>query len=401
MQVKRYEVHSILEGMNRIKKDLGPEAIVLSTRKIKKGKVDLFEVMAARDESMQTLMVGDKPALPAERGGLNGAAKMDTIELIRHEFNEFKNLILAGQRQNSLAGELAEIRETISLFFDALGMRQRRMPQDVSTKLYLRLVGKGFSRAGACRIMDEVNRSWKKDAPAGEEEAISVAAIYIGNTLAAGEKNNEHSRVRMFVGPPGVGKTTTLAKLAARDAIMKKKNVGLITVDNFRLAAAEQLGAYARIMGLPLQTASTKESFAKALEAFSGKDVIYVDTPGRTRPDDGYLSRLQQALPNEAIQKNLLINATGNEEYLERVISGYEHLNIDNLIVTKIDESRRCGMLYDMIVRTKKPVRYVTFGQNVPQDIDEATPELIASLMLDGIMTPSGERPAQPVLARS
>jgi len=83
------------------------------------------------------------------------------------------------------------------------------------------------------------------------------------------------------------------------------------------------------------------------------------------------------------------------------VISGYEHLNIDNLIVTKIDESRRCGMLYDMIVRTKKPVRYVTFGQNVPQDIDDATPELIASLMLDGIMTPSGERPAQPVLARS
>jgi flagellar biosynthesis protein FlhF len=398
MQVKRYEVESILEAMSRIKKDLGPDAIVLSTRKIKKGKVEMLEVMAARDENTQPMARCEKPSAPLHYGGAVRDGKVDEMAQILREFKEIRDSIIACQRQNTLAGELAEIRETISSFFDALGMRGRKIPQDVSSKLYLKLLGKGFSRAGACRIVDELRRCGNQDYLKNEAAALSAAAEYIGNTLTVAKKNEPGARIRMFVGPPGVGKTTTLAKLAARVSIGEGKKTGLITVDDCRIAAAEQLGAYARIMGLPLLTASTKESFAKAVEKLSDRDVILVDTPGRALPDDGYLNHLRKAMPGHFIEKNLLINATGNEDYLKNILTGYEHLDPNNLIITKVDESRRCGMLYDMICGAKKPVRYVTFGQNVPQDIDDATPEMMVSLMLDGSMSLAGKRTVYPVL---
>lgn len=378
--------------MTRIKKDLGPEAIVLSTRKIKQGKVEMLEVMAARDENTKPVTYSAKPAAPLNYGNTPGDGQTDEMAQIRREFKEIKDSIILCQRQATLAEELAQIREVIGSFFDVLGMRKEESPGDVSSKVYLKLLQKGFSRAGACRIVEQIRRCGNDDILQSEEMALSAAAEYIGNTLALANKNEPAARISMFVGPPGVGKTTTLAKLAARHSIANGKKTGLITVDNFRIAAAEQLGVYSRIMGLPLQTASTKESFAKAVEKFSDRDVILVDTPGRARPDEEYLSQLQQALPDHFIEKNLLINATGDEEYLKNILTEYGHLDFTNLIVTKLDEARRCGMLYDMIYTARKPVRYVTFGQNVPQDIDDATPEMMASLMLDGMMSCGGRR---------
>jgi flagellar biosynthesis protein FlhF len=131
-----------------------------------------------------------------------------------------------------------------------------------------------------------------------------------------------------------------------------------------------------------MEKAFTRETFEKALSALADKDIILVDTPGRARPDDGYLHQLEQTLPEQAIEKNLLINATGSEDHLENIVSGYNRFRIDNLIVTKIDESRRFGRLYDIIAHTNKPVTYLTCGQNVPQDIEEVTPARIANLML-------------------
>ena len=190
MQVKRYEVTSILEAMNRIKKDLGPDAIVLSTRKIKKGVRDMFEVMAARDEHTQPFEYTPKTSKTVRPGGLIETDQTDALALIRREFQDLKNSLLAGQRQNSLAGELAEVRETINLFFDVLGMSKGRMPQDVSSKLYLKLLGSGFSRAGACRIVDEVNRAAQEEgALVSEAQAVSVAAKCIGKTLEKKKKN--------------------------------------------------------------------------------------------------------------------------------------------------------------------------------------------------------------------
>lgn len=381
MQVKRYEVASMNEAMTKIKDDLGPDAVILSARKIRSGRQEAFEVMAARDENTQlTENAPGHAQVESKTHPLNQPE--DVLTLFRSELREIRESIDAFKTQNSLSRELAEMKETMNSFFDVLGMRKGRAPQDLNSKVYLHLLGNGFSRASACRIVDAVNQKASQPGQMSEAEALVLAEKHIGNSLPVFRETGNEKRIKMFIGPTGVGKTTTLAKLAARYSIMKKRNVGLITTDNFRIAAAEQLGTYAKIMGLRMERASTRETFNKALKSFADKDIILVDTPGRARPDDGYLNKLEQTLPDQAIETNLLINATGSEDHLENIVSGYSRLRIDHLIVTKIDESRRFGMLYDFISKTKKPVTYLTCGQNVPQDIEEVTSARMANLML-------------------
>lgn len=381
MQVKRYEVSSMNEAMKKIKNDLGPDAIILSSRRIRNGKQEVLEVMAARDENtLITENVSMKPeALPDIR---NRNHHEDMFTFFRGELKEIRASIESFQRQNSLSMELAEIKETMNSFFDVLGMRKGRMPPDLNQTIYLHLTGSGFSRAGACRIVEAMNHLVSEPAQLNEAEALNLAEKHIMNSLPVSPKAGDEKRIKMLIGPTGVGKTTTLAKLAARHSIMKKKTVGLITTDNFRIAAAEQLETYAKIMGMRMERASTRETFEKALKSFADKDIILVDTPGRAHPDSGYINQMERMLSDQAIETNLLINATGSEDYLENIVSGYSRFRIDHLIVTKIDESRRFGMLYDVISKTKKPVTYLTCGQNVPQDIKEVTSAGMANLML-------------------
>jgi len=381
MQVKRYEVTSMNDALAKIKNDLGPDAIILSARKIRSGRQEAFEVMAARDENTQLT-----ENISSRTGTVNKARSLDSQEdvftFFRGELKEIRESIDAFQRQNTISRELAEMKETMNSFFDVLGMRKGRAPQDLNSRVYLHLLGSGFSRASACRIVDAVTQKASQPGQMSEAEALALAEKYIGNSLPASKETDHEKRIKMFIGPTGVGKTTTLAKLAARYSIMKKRSVGLITTDNFRIAAAEQLGTYAKIMGLRMERASTRETFNKALKTFNDKDIILVDTPGRARPDDGYLNQLEQTLPDQAIETNLLINATGSQDHLENIVSGYSRFRIDHLIITKTDESRRFGMLYDVISKTNKPVHYLTCGQNVPQDIEEVTPARMANLML-------------------
>lgn len=381
MQVKRFEVASMNDAMIKIKKDLGPDAVILSARKIKNGRQDVFEVMAARDEEPPAVQTRPADAQPKPKSR-PAESSPDVLDVFRGELREIKSAIEALQRQSLLGQELAEMKETMNSFFDVLGMRKGRAPQDLNSKLYLHLLSSGFSKATACRIVDSVNQAAQAPQQLSEEEAFSLTARHIGETLPVTKRGADDKRIKLLIGPTGVGKTTTLAKLAARYSITKKKDVGLITTDNFRIAAAEQLGTYAKIMGIRMERASTRETFAKAVKSFSDKDVILVDTPGRARPDDGYLNELEGVLPDGDVETNLLINATGSEDHLENIVSAYARFRISNLIVTKIDESRRFGMLYDIISKTNKPVTYLTCGQNVPQDIEEVTPARMASLML-------------------
>lgn len=381
MQVKRYEVASMNEAMMKIKNDLGPDAVILSAKKIGSGRREAFEVMAARDEN--TLLPNNIPSGKEDGSKIRETERHeDVLAFFRDELKEIRESIKALHKQNSLNLELAEMKETMNSFFDVLGMRKGKAPQDLNRKVYLHLLGNGFSQAGSCRIVEAMNQATSLPAQLNEADALKLVENHVMNSLPVVSAAGREKRIKMFIGPTGVGKTTTLAKLAARYSIMKKMNVGLITTDNIRIAATEQLETYAKIMGLRMEKASTCETFEKALRTLADKDIILVDTPGRARPDDGYLNQLEQTLPDRAIEKNLLINATGSEDHLENIVSGYNNLRIDNLIVTKIDESRRLGRLYDIISSANKPVTYLTCGQNVPQDIEEVTPARMANLML-------------------
>lgn len=381
MQVKRYEVSSISEALAKIKEDMGPDAIILSSKKINNAANSALEVVAARDEKINQPEKRIISSLPPESSSLTDNRE-DICKVIHQEIGELKEMIRSGQRQKSLGGELEELKETMDKFFDILGARKRKGSPDIQSKVYYHLLACGFTRMSACNIMEAIGEQISSQSQLTEENVLGIVEEFVIKSMPAISKSKEEKRIRAYVGATGVGKTTTLAKLAARYSLMKKKNVGLITIDTFRIAAIEQLKTYARIMGIRMEVASTRESFQRSLQLLSDKDIILIDTPGRSCVDDGYLSLMDSMLQSRNIETNLLISPTASEDNLLDTVTKYSSFNYDNLIVTKIDESRRFGILYDVINKARKPVSYLTCGQNVPQDIEEVTPHKMANLIM-------------------
>jgi flagellar biosynthesis protein FlhF len=385
MQVKRYEVSSISEALAKIKEDLGPDAIILSTKKINSAGGSVIEVMAARDENAKTQRK-EMAHLVSPESGRRVENQQDVYKFIRGEISEIKEMIRSGQKEKSLCSELEELKETMDKFFDILGSRKRKFNPDIHSRVYYQLLACGFTRASAYSIMEEALSPISSQDQLTEEIALQNVEQLVIKSLPVMNRSKEEKRIKAYVGATGVGKTTTLAKLAARYSLMRKKSVGLISIDTFRIAAIEQLRTYAKIMGIRMEVASTKESLQKSLHLLSDKDIILIDTPGRSCIDEGYLGIMDAMLQNKNIETSLLISTTASEDNLIDSVTKYSPFNYDNLIITKIDESRRFGILYDVINKARKPVSFLTCGQNVPHDIEEVTPQKMAGLIMNKVM---------------
>jgi flagellar biosynthesis protein FlhF len=212
---------------------------------------------------------------------------------------------------------------------------------------------------------------------------LTIAEDLIREALAVSQEPVRESRVKVFLGPTGVGKTTTLAKLAARYALEQKKRVGLITTDTYRIAAIEQLKVYARIMDLPLEVATGREAFHRSMEHLKDRELILVDTPGRSRGEKGHLAELKEVLTGDwDLETNLLVCLTSSRECLQEVVERYRAFGYDQIILTKLDECTNCGHLGELVERADRPVSYITTGQKVPQDIEQASPARLAQLMM-------------------
>ena len=383
MQIKRYEAANMKEPLAKIKQDLGPEAIVISTKRLP-GEKKLIEIMAARDEgpggSGETRGAGGREIKEGQEKSL-AFEDREIIGYFRKEMAELKALV-QGIRQDNLSEEFADLKDSLQAFFDILGLRGQSREKSILTRIYQYLVGRGISKARACKLLEEMKRGLPGHEIPDFKGGLQIVEGLIRGALKP-SKDEKGKRVKVFMGPTGVGKTTTLAKLAARYALEHKQAVGLITMDNYRIAAVEQSNVYARIMGLPLEVASEQDTFRRALHKFDDKDVILVDTPGKSRTDKDYLGLLRSLVTeNPDVETNLLLSLTSSRENMLDVILRYGELDCDQLIFTKIDECTRCGFLYDVIEQAGRPVSFVTTGQNVPQDIETAQPDRLAELIM-------------------
>lgn len=190
-------------------------------------------------------------------------------------------------------------------------------------------------------------------------------------------------RVVALVGPTGVGKTTTLSKLAAYTALQEQSGVAFITLDTYRIAAVDQLKTYAKIMEIPVQVALNKNELKQAIQFHQDKALILVDTAGHSHRDQAGMAALQEFLNDSGqIEVHLVMSATTKGSDLTDIASRFEMLKPDYLLFTKLDETTAYGELFNQIVKSKKPVSYVTTGQNVPEDFEFATREMLAGLIL-------------------
>ncbi len=369
MQIKRYEATNMQEVTNRIKKDLGPDAVILSMKKIS-DRPALIEILAARDEKTEC------PPSPNNQPPKKEHRQEDLLSSLLKEIHELKSSVEVLKQKLSYQCDLSDLKETMNVLLDNNLSRYPEHLRDV----YTRMIANGVSRFKAARLVETIKTNYPCEDIDTYEKGAFIAEQLIARSLLKDDRKER--RVKAFIGPTGVGKTTTLAKLAAHYSIEKKMKVGMITTDTYRIAAAEQLKVYAKIMGLPIQIASEKDMFLRSLASFADKDMILVDTPGRNHNDDRSLNELKNIL-GSGVENVLLLSPVTNREYLLDTANRFKMFNYDRIILTKVDECDHFGSMYDVLDEIDKPVSHVTIGQNVPRDIEKASPERLAKLILE------------------
>ncbi|MGB9595998.1 MAG: flagellar biosynthesis protein FlhF [Candidatus Poribacteria bacterium] len=190
-------------------------------------------------------------------------------------------------------------------------------------------------------------------------------------------------KVVILIGPTGVGKTTTLAKLAAQYHFQKDKNVGLVTIDAYRIAAIDQLRTYAQIMSIPLKVALTPDQLWKCINDYNDMDIILVDTPGRSHLNEKEVKSIEEFL--EAAQPadtHLLISASVKDDDAFDIVESFAPDYVQKLIFTKLDETTSYGLILNVSAKVKKPLSYFTIGQNVPDDIKLADIKYLVDLFV-------------------
>jgi flagellar biosynthesis protein FlhF len=222
-------------------------------------------------------------------------------------------------------------------------------------------------------VLDKVAAGLIQDIQTGDLlETVCTRATRGQNTVLA------------LVGPTGVGKTTTIAKIASLGILERRLRVGLINLDSYKVAAADQLATYAKIMNVPFRSVNSQEELNQAIFDFSSLDLVLIDTTGRSQKDQESLLQLRHMLNSiEGLQSALLVSATTKDADLHEVVSRFQIFSPAGLVLSKLDETSVYGCLYNVQKKSGLPLLYFTVGQRVPEDIEKASAERVAALVLN------------------
>lgn len=301
-------------------------------------------------------------------------------------------------RTTSAVDDSGQLAEEMRFVRDMMGKMMRRqnrrsvkeqMPESLFQE-YLKLLRQDMSDELAEQLVNEVRGSLT-DQDLEDEEKVREAlrkniARMIPVDTAAGELEptaDGRPRTIALIGPTGVGKTTTVAKLAATFKLKHKKNVALITIDTYRIAAVEQLRTYANIIKVPLHVVMTPQEMESAIRKSIGVDVIIIDTAGRSQRDDPRLDQLadfvRAANPHET---HLVLSSTASQKVMMEIVRKFNRIRADRIIFTKLDEAVSFGVLVNVVRKAKKQLSFVTTGQEVPHQIEPGKSDRLASLVL-------------------
>ena len=371
MRIKKFVAESVQQALENIKVELGPDAIILSIQEITaaKGgrkKRPRVEVTAAVDEEVRTsvgqpakrtVAYSETPASPSNSTGENG--------------------ILQLQR------ELTDLRQQLTQI--AQLKNHLRIPTEF-LETYLTLLNQGVNEEVAQDFVRRLQSQKQVDGQPGNSFIRRQVLEELQQIIVTAESPwqvQETPYVIALIGPTGVGKTTTIAKLAAADKVFHNRKVGLISTDTYRIAAVEQLQTFANIAQLPLKVVYTAEEMQFALFELREMDRVYIDTPGRSQRNEEGLKELQvflqRAHPHET---HLVLSLTTKEIDLHDIVKRFSVIPINRILFTKLDETTNYGTILSLIKHFKQPVSYLTFGQNVPEDIRKADTSFIARLIL-------------------
>jgi len=292
-----------------------------------------------------------------------------------------------------IASELASLKRLVGqvLTRTGRGTHAPTMPEALF-KLYTRMLEAELADEVADEVVAQVRRSLDDEAAADESLVLDAVRRELAAMIPAAPTPQTPRRAKdgrpltiALVGPTGVGKTTTIAKLAATYKLRKGKSVGLITSDTYRIAAVDQLRTYANIIGLPLEVAMTPADMKAACSRLSQRDVILIDTAGRSPSDEARLAELREFLaaasPHET---HLVLSSASSERAMVDAAERFGVASPDRVIFTKLDESVGFGVIVNAARRIGMKLSFVTTGQEVPDHLEPGRPDRLANLILSG-----------------
>jgi flagellar biosynthesis protein FlhF len=253
--------------------------------------------------------------------------------------------------------------------------------------VYRDLLDRGVEAELARDLIGRVRRKLEADELDDPEAIQSALKREISGDISVADPlrtDSDDTLLLPFVGPTGVGKTTTMAKLAAYFSVEEGQNVGFITFDTYRLAAVEQLRCYADILQVPVEAVMSGDEFQETLEEFKAEaDIVFVDTAGRSQFDDDKISELESIINSEkSVITHLVVDATSRTEDIDSILKGFKRVGYDRIVVSKVDETLYHGTVYNLASRSDAPLSYFTNGQDVPDDLSRLDSEEIADLIL-------------------
>ncbi len=264
-----------------------------------------------------------------------------------------------------------------------------RSSLQVLPKLIAELIEAGIQEDLVREISDELKAVMLREHITREDllrlqlARVLMARLRVARSLGERLRVPSTPRIITFLGPTGVGKTTTIAKIAAELVINQKRPVTLATTDTFKIAAVEQLQTYANILKVPLEVCPNAESFASLRDHLGPEDVVLVDTAGFGPRDEKKLVELSSLLQSVRTEKHLCVSSTTRDADLLQVVHRFRIFEPEYLVFTKLDETTSYGNIYNLAARTHMPLSYFTMGQRVPEDMEVATKERVADLILN------------------
>jgi flagellar biosynthesis protein FlhF len=390
MKIKRYVVRDMSEAMRAIKADLGPDAVIISSRKVRsRGVWGYFlprrlEVTAVLDEPQQAQQVQTPPVSAAVSSGSNSPTSADTPTWLTPPTTSppvpEKAPVVQFYR------ELSEIRDMLSRFSHlrpggaegdgAFYHEWQRLLEDMEIEP---------------PYVEKMMTALRAQVDPKDIQRNDLARVCLQNEIVRlvepAYADQGQSRLLAFIGPTGVGKTTTLAKLAAQYTLFHGKNCAVITIDTYRIGAVEQLKIYAEIMGVPLEIAMTPRDFQEAVHRHRNKDFIFVDTAGRPSHNVEKVVELKSYFDMLDEPADIILVLSCNTKYRDLVRSARQFgpVQYSKLIFTKVDETDTLGCILNIICHTGLPVTHITDGQNVPDDIQSLYPKKLAKILTRGV----------------
>lgn len=388
------------EAILKVKMDLGSEAVILNTRKIRqKGLFKMFskpmvEVLAAVDEIYATK--GKKEpqrtevAIPVLEKNIENESilkeKEEKIASLENKVNSMESVlqkIYAHVSQSDVKPEVKVKQPEVK----AKPKAEKTKPKII--ELFYNNLIKNEVEVQIARQLIDVTKSKVTDSSSINDIGgilYNVISGILGKPQTLKLREDGKPTVVIFVGPTGVGKTTTLAKIAAEYSLNHKKKVGLITADTYRIAAVEQLKTYGEILGMPVEVIYSINEINDAMDKYKDKDIILIDTAGRSHRNKTQFDELKMLVDASlADEVFLVLSTTTGMRNCREILANYNFLKDYKLIFTKLDETPSLGIILNARRLTNKSLSYVTVGQSVPDDIEVANIDKITKKLLGSI----------------